>query len=222
MADQPPSRVRDCYDTVAHSYGERFRNELDGKPFDRAKLDRFAKDLLGAGPVCDLGCGSGHIAGYLAARGVDVFGLDLSTGQVEEARRQFPDLRFRQADMMALDEPDQSVAGIVAFYSIVHFSPAQLDRALREMHRVLEPGGRLLLSFHIGTEPLAVDEFLGHTVSIDFSFFEVDDVRARLGSAGFDSIEAEQRAPYPDVEAQTQRAYLQARRRPATSDPQPA
>ncbi len=207
---QDPARVRAAYDVVAPNYAGRFASELDGKPFERERLDEFAADVRGEGRVCDLGCGPGHVAAYLAQRDVDVFGADLSSGQVEQARRLFPDLEFRVSDMLALDLADASLAGITALYSIVHFTPDQVERAIAEMHRVLAPGGRLMLSFHIGTESIAVDEFLDHRVSIDFMFFSVEQVIGCVRAAGFQDVTVEQRGPYPDVEAQTQRAYVRA------------
>jgi len=74
------------YDRVAGAYAERYFTELERKPFDRELLDRFAADLRGRGPVCDLGCGPGHVGRYLAERGVEVIGVDLSPGMVALAR----------------------------------------------------------------------------------------------------------------------------------------
>lgn len=207
---QDPARVRACYDTVAGSYAARFKNELDGKPFDRDRLSAFAAELRDTGRVCDLGCGPGHVTAYLSSEGLDVFGVDLSAGQVSAARALFPSLDFREADMLALDLPSGSLSGIASLYSIVHFTADQLAIAAREMFRVLVPGGRLLLSFHIGADRVSLEEFLDHEVSIDFMFFTVDDVVACLEAAGFAVVEVEQRGPYPDVEAQTTRAYVSA------------
>ena len=53
-------------ESVAHIYGE-----LRDKPLDRELLDRFADALRGGGPVCDVGCGPGHVARYLHDRGVE-------------------------------------------------------------------------------------------------------------------------------------------------------
>lgn len=206
---QDPARVRACYDVVAGNYASRFKNELDEKPFDRKKLDRFAASVEGR--VLDLGCGCGHIGAYLASRGADVFGVDLSSGQIEQGRRLFPGLELRTGNMLDLDLADASVAGIAAFYSIVHFTPEQLATAAREMHRVLEPGGRLLLSFHIGAEVVSLEEFLDRHVEIDFMFFEVEEVVDCLRRAGFAEISFEERGPYPEVESQTTRAYVSAR-----------
>src|SRR5439155_15857605 len=78
------------YDRVAEKYAAAFFDELERKPFDRALLDRFAAAVAGRGRVCDVGCGPGHVGRYLAARGVEVFGLDLSPRMVELARRLNP------------------------------------------------------------------------------------------------------------------------------------
>ena len=65
------------YDTVASDYAVRIANELKDKPLDRQLLDRFAASV--SGPVCDMGCGPGHVTRYLHECGVDVFGVDLFT-----------------------------------------------------------------------------------------------------------------------------------------------
>src|SRR5438876_12115319 len=93
------SGVRASYDRVAAEYAERIAGELAGKPFDRALLDRFADLVKPLGPVCDLGCGPGHVAAYLHERGADVFGIDLSQEMVAQARRLNPGLRIEAGTM---------------------------------------------------------------------------------------------------------------------------
>src|SRR5262249_23359489 len=98
------------------------------------------------------------------------------------------------------------------FYAVVHLAPAELRRALAEMHRVLQPGGRLLLAFHVGVGSIHVEEFLGRSVALDFVLFTPQDVAGELVRAGFVDVEAIELAPYPDVEYRSRRAYLFARK----------
>jgi SAM-dependent methyltransferase len=208
-------QAQDCqtsYDLVADEYVRRIFDELQHKPLDRQLLDRFAAGVRGIGPVCDIGCGPGHVARYLHERGVQVCGVDLSPVLVERARRMTPGVEFRQGDMIALDAPDEAWAGIVAFYSIIHISRGDMARTLRELRRVLRPGGILLLAFHIGDDTIHLDEWWGQRVCVDFFFFRSDEVARYLREADFEIEEIIEREPYPDVEHQSRRAYIFARR----------
>jgi SAM-dependent methyltransferase len=138
------------YDRVAGEYAERFKDEMDDKPFDRDCLDRLVREVGDLGPICDLGCGPGQIARYLYRRGAATLGVDLSPQMIAEARRLNPDIAFHRGDMLALPDADHSWGGIAAFYCIIHVPRERIVDALREMKRVLKPGGVLLLAFHIG------------------------------------------------------------------------
>jgi len=113
--------MRDSYDSVARVYAAHLASELSGKPLDRHLLNRFAEEMRGRGLVADLGCGPGHVARYLHQQGVTMVGIDLSPQMIEEARRLNPELEFRVGDMRTLDLSTESLTGVVAFYSIVHF-----------------------------------------------------------------------------------------------------
>lgn len=206
--EQSVEYVRACYDAVARDYSDRFAGELAGKPLDRQLLARFASEVCGREEVCDLGCGPGHTTAYLLGCGVPACGLDLSTELLREANRLHPGVPFEAADMMALPRADGTVAGVVAFYAIVHFSSAQLRRAAAEMYRVLRPGGRLLLAFHIGEGTVHVERFLGRPVALDFSFFRPEGVANELAAVGFVGMEIIERDPYPEVEHPSRRAYV--------------
>jgi SAM-dependent methyltransferase len=203
----------ESYDRVAEQYTEQFFGELGRKPFDRDLLDRYADTVRGHGKVCDLGCGPGHVARYLRARGVEVVGVDISPRMVEVARQLNPGIPFDQGDMRALDVPDSSLAGVVAFYSIIHLARSVVPRALDEMMRVLRPGGVALISVHGGEGELHADEFLGQTVSIDASLFQPPEMKTLAEGAGFKVEEVLSREPY-DFEFQSQRVYIWASRVP--------
>jgi SAM-dependent methyltransferase len=201
------------YDPVAEDYAREFRDEMSKKPFDRKMLDWLAEKVNGLGTICDLGCGVGQAAGYLHGRGASVCGIDLSTEMIKQARSLNPDIAFQQGNMLALTGvAEGSFGGIAAFYSIIHIPRPSLVDAMQEMKRVLCPGGRLLLTFHIGQKDIHLDEWWNKPVSLDFYFFETEEMKGHLTQAGFELEEVIERDPYPDVEVQTRRAYVFARK----------
>jgi SAM-dependent methyltransferase len=211
MDEQRERDLQAGYSRVAGEYAARIFGELAGKPLDRAQLDRLAERVRGAGLACDLGCGPGQVARYLHERGAAVIGIDLAPGMVAEARRLNPGITFQVGNMLALDVPDRAWAGIAAFYSIIHIPREDRPRALRELRRVLRPGGVLLLAFHIGQQTVHLDEWWGEPVSLDFFCLDPAESAHELGAAGFMVEEAIEREPYPDVEHQSRRAYVWAR-----------
>src|SRR5262245_29635776 len=112
--------VRSRYDAAADTYAEHLVRALDHKPLYRQLLNRSAEAVAGEGLVVDLGCGPGPVAKYLSDRGVRVCGIDLSPAMVRVANRLCGGIEFRVGDMRHLQIADGSLAGIVAFYSIVH------------------------------------------------------------------------------------------------------
>jgi SAM-dependent methyltransferase len=200
------------YDRVADEYVRRISDELRHKPLDRELLDRFAASVRGVAPACDLGCGPGHVARYLHEQGVEISGIDLSEAMVEQARRLNPAIEFRRGDMMALDVPDKTWAGIAAFYSIIHIPRPDMVQTLAEWRRVLQPGGLLLLAFHIGDDPIHLDEWWGRPVCVDFFFFRPSEIAGYLAQAGLAVEEIHERDPYPEIEHQSRRSYIFARR----------
>jgi SAM-dependent methyltransferase len=205
-------KLKEGYDQVAEEYIARIFHELEHKPLDRDLLDRLAADAHTRGPICDMGCGPGHVARYLHERGAQVLGIDLSPRMIELARQMTPGVEFRLGNMLALDVDDAAWAGIVAFYSIIHIPRDNVVGALRELRRALKPGGLLLLAFHIGQEIRHLDEWWGKQVSVDFLFFERAEMEGYLQAADFAIEQSIEREPYEGVEVATRRAYIFARK----------
>jgi len=210
--EQDPDKVASQYDAVAGEYAERFCDEHDKKVLDREMLYKFSKEVADRRPVWDFGCGPGQTAAYLKSLGIKISGLDLSEKMIGQARIIHPDIGFRKGNILDLEFEDNSIAGIVAFYAIVHFSEEQVKQAFNEIFRVLQPAGLLLLTFHVGDEKIHVNEFLGKEVNLDFIFFKTDFICHCLEESGFEKIEAIERDPYPDVEYQSRRAYVFAKK----------
>jgi SAM-dependent methyltransferase len=202
--------IRREYDLLAADYARNIYGELEHKPLDRELLTRFAKSVRGE--ICDLGCGPGHVARFLHEAGATVFGLDLSAGMVEQARKLNPGIDFREGNMLALDLADRSLAGVMLFYSIVNLPKRFLPQAFREVARVLEPGGRVMVAFHTGDEVIAEKELWGHPVTMDFIMLPPKEVCRHMEDAGLVVEEVVERDPYPNVEYPSHRAYVFARK----------
>lgn len=203
--------VRESYDSAAEAYAQHLASELTHKPLDRHLLNRFAEDRRGRGVVADIGCGPGHVARYLNDQGVTMAGIDISPAMIACARRLNPGLDFRVGDLRHLDLADSSLAGIVAFYAIVHLASGELPVVMREMRRVLAPGGLALVAFHIGNETVHLDELFGAPVNLDFRFHDPADVIGALRAASFAIMEHVERERYEGAEYASRRCYLLAK-----------
>lgn len=213
---QDLEKIEKAYDAIAAEWAREFAGEHEKKPKDREILQRFAQEIGDRAPVWDLGCGPGNTTEFLKNLGVNVSGLDLSEKLLEQARAGHPGIFFQRGNMLRLEFEDESIAGIVAFYAIIHLSKEQVRAAFREVFRVLQPDGRCLLTFHIGDETRHIDEFLRKKIDIDFMFFATDFITGCLEDTGFTKVEAIEREPYPGVEYESRRAYVFARK-PAAS-----
>ncbi|MEU9098597.1 class I SAM-dependent methyltransferase [Streptomyces sp. NPDC048361] len=185
--------TRVSYDTVAADYADQVRDLLHRTPYERAVLALFADLVAAAGgrPVADVGCGSGRVTAHLRRLGVDAFGTDLSPMMIAVARRDHPGLRFEVGSMTDLDIPDASLAGLVAWYSLIHIPDGELDAVLHHFRRALRPGAPLLLSFHVGDEVrLKSQGYGGHPMKVHVHLRRPGDLITRLGATGF-AIEAQ-------------------------------
>ena len=211
MDDRGRDAVRHSYDAVAEAYLAQLGDELEHKPLDRALLQMVLERRDANRLVADIGCGPGHVAGWLAERGATVVGIDLSPEMVALGSRHFPAVEFRQGDLLVLPAADGEFGVVVALYCLIHLAPEELGPAASELHRVLAPGGVLLVSFHLGSEVRHRSEWFGQQVDVDFRFYELDQVSVPLEAAGLVVDVRLERAPYPE-EAETRRGYLLARR----------
>ncbi|UCF94802.1 MAG: class I SAM-dependent methyltransferase [Desulfobacterales bacterium] len=205
-------KIERMYDTVAKEYAATFSGEHEKKPKDQEILRRFAAEIGNRKPVWDFGCGPGQTSKYLKNLGVEISGLDLSEKILEQARAIHPEINFSKGNILDLQFDDDSIAGIAAFYAIVHFTEEQVETAFREAFRVLQPGGLFLFTYHIGEDTIHVKEFLGKKISIDFMFFNTDFIYGRLQKSGFEEIAIIEREPYPGVEYESRRAYAFAKK----------
>jgi SAM-dependent methyltransferase len=193
MGDTWLSDTRTSYDTDASGYVEKVRGLLGERPYLRASLALFAELVhdAGGGPVADVGCGPGYVTGHLNELGVDAFGIDISPEMIAIARRDYPDLRFEVGTMTGLDLADDSVAGVLAFWSVIHVPDHAVPGVFEQFRRVLRPGSPLLVGFHVGDETQHTSEgYTGRPINVDSYHRRPSKIAGWLRDAGF-TIEAE-------------------------------
>jgi SAM-dependent methyltransferase len=213
--------ARSSYDAIAEPFTDFCGDWLARRPLDRALVTAFAELVRaqGTAPVADIGSGPGHITARLHDLGLPIFGIDLSPRMVELARRTHPQLRFHVGSMTALDLPDETLGGIIALYSIIHVPDDHLPAVFAEFHRVLAPGGHVLLAFQTGDEDghLRLTERFGQAISLDYYWRTPDTVAAHLAGSGLHPLARVLREP--DEEEKRPRAFVLARRPPAGGIP---
>jgi SAM-dependent methyltransferase len=206
--------TREAYDAIAPVYLRRFRDALRDAPLDRAMLGLFAEAVragTGGGRVADLGCGPGYVTAHLYGLGLDAYGVDASPAMIELAREAYPGLRFEVGSMAALDIAEGALAGVLSRWSIIHTPPAELPGILAEFHRVLAPGGHLLLGFWSTGGPADPPEVFDHTVAPAYRW-SPDHLAALLRATGLAETARMIREPQPTDRRQFREVHLLARR----------
>lgn len=207
------ARVRSSYDTVASAYAEHLVDELAVQPFETWLLDRVVAHAA-AQPVAEVGAGPGHVTAYLAGRGADATGIDLSPAMVAEARRRFPAGAYEVGDLRRLGRPaaHPGWAAVLGWYSLVHLAASELPDAVAALVRPLVPGGWLVLALHAGAEVRHRDEWFGHEVDLSFVLHDPALVVGVAEAAGLLDIEWYLRGPIAAREETTQRLYVIGRK----------
>src|ERR687890_463425 len=136
-------QVRAMFDRIARVYD--LMNSVMTAGLHHRWRSRAA-DLARVGPgtrALDVATGTGDLAVALAARGGDVVGSDFSEGMLARARTKAPGLTWEQADAMALPYADDEFDAATVGFGARNFG--DLAQGLREMVRVVKPGGRVVV-----------------------------------------------------------------------------
>ncbi|WP_406122867.1 class I SAM-dependent methyltransferase [Streptomyces sp. NBC_00989] len=180
--------TRSSYDAIAPAYSAEHPDGLGDGPVETALLTAFAelvRTASGEAPVADVGSGPGYVTARLNALGLPAFGIDISPHMVALAREAHPQLRFQVGSMTSLDIPDATLGGLLALYSTIHIPDADLPGVLAEFHRVLRPGGYVLLAFQASEgEHIHMTERYGQDISLDYYFRTPAEIATYLTAAG--------------------------------------
>ncbi len=208
--------ARAVYDVAAPRYVEFVGTEVSPAtegPIDRSLLAVLVELIKrqAVRRVADIGCGPGRVAAFMAARGLDVVGVDVSQAMLATARTAHPDIAFEEGQLDALPIETGVLAGAVCWYSIIYTPPDRLVEAFGELRRVLMPEGYLLLGFQAEAEPVRREDAQGTHLPLTSYRHSVQEVRDRLEQSGFEIYATVLRAPELEDET-TPQGFVMARR----------
>jgi ubiquinone/menaquinone biosynthesis C-methylase UbiE len=206
------SRISRYWDAVADCYLELFRDEFEGKPYDREVIASFAASLNAGARVCDAGCGPcGHVTHLLASHGLDVVGVDISPRCVTLARQEQPSLRFEEMNIADMEFGDCELQGVVAYYAL-HYQPkSTLPAVIQEFSRVLCDDGRLMIVAKDGDGEGFIDDPMGSGQQVFWCALSKQELQELVCGNGFDVLKCDVREPLPS-EIATRRTYLIAKK----------
>ena len=149
---------------------------------DRLIIEPWAKTVHGS--ILDVGAGTGRWTGHLTQLGYDVTGLEPAERLVTLARQTHPAARFWVGSIADLTRAPQRWAGILAWYSVIHMGPEELQASVATLRNALTDDGTLLLSFFAGARLEPFD----HPVATAYRW-PLANMTQALAAAGYDVIE---------------------------------
>ncbi len=204
--------VVEAWDAVAEEYARKYQDEILLKPIVGEFIREFIADLPKDALICDMGCGPGQVARFLRSEGRRACGIDLSPGMIAMAKQLNPEIPFSAADVLVMNETELYDA-IIGLYFVVNFPTELLPLVFQKLNRLIKPGGKLLLSFHSGGDELFRVESLWESGKpLSFWFFRPETITKLLEENGFRVEAVKHREPYPEIEYQSQRAYIFAKK----------
>ncbi|WP_338700061.1 class I SAM-dependent methyltransferase [Streptomyces sp. Q6] len=185
-----------AFDAIGGRYDEAF-------PHKEGQLAAVERMLDGLGPaprVLDVGCGTGvPTSRQLVDAGARVVGVDLSAGMLELARKNVPEAEFHHGDLTDLTAQGPDGVGefdaVTCFFTLLMLPRAEIPGALRLLHSLLRPGGRLALSMVEADLDDAEIPFLGNTIRV--SGFLRAELHQVVRDTGFEITGAETYAYAP-------------------------
>ena len=199
--DKSQKAVR-VYDQIASSYANIF-----SKP--SSHLDKFLELLPSPAKILDVGCGTGTDSNFVASKGHQVVGVDLSEEMLNIAKSSFPQIDFRLEDMRDIDFSKNQFDGIIASCSLIHIPKKDVPKTLRQFSKLLKPKGIIYLQLQSGpSEEVFVKEPFKPDEKLFLNIISLDEIKKLLTGAGFRTVFQLQRPPKSKEELNYTKLYL--------------
>ena len=199
MASQPAA-ARAVFDAYRSTYETVVQDSI---AFSGLKHERFVQAKVAlidelfrihfgeARPaLLDVGCGVGVMHDLLRPLVTTLSGADLSAGALERARSDHPGIDYRVQGSDRLPWPDDAFDAILAVCVLHHVPPSERDALLREMRRVVRPGGLTIVIEHNPWNPLTRLAVARCSFDHDAVLLDAREGRALLSRNGFDVVES--------------------------------
>jgi 2-polyprenyl-3-methyl-5-hydroxy-6-metoxy-1,4-benzoquinol methylase len=196
--------VREGYNVVGAEYTAARMPNPHELSFVQDLIDRLRE---GAG-VLDVGCGGGVPVALRLMERLDITGVDISERQIEAARTAAPSATFVCKDMSKINFPDSSFDAIYSLYAVIHVPREEHRTILMNFHRLLRPGGFLLLCTGAGDLPEDVSEYFGQDMY--WSHYNAETNLATVRECGFEVLRWELVGDTLDPEIESKHLFLMA------------
>jgi ubiquinone/menaquinone biosynthesis C-methylase UbiE len=180
------------YDQIAEDYAKTY-DPIDNEG-DLIFPSTFLSYLKPGSFIVDLGCGTGFSAGYFMSKGMKVEGADLSSGMINIAKRNYPDIKFSIADMRKF-KPEIKTDAVWAGYSVFHFEQSDFEKTLKTVKTYLKPQGILGIVVQEGEGEIEIPEPFLPNEKIYLHLYTEQELRMFLDRFGFEVIETKRKLP---------------------------
>jgi len=172
------STTLDTYEKLGKSYVE---STWGASP---TELEGFTKLVRTKGKLLEIGCAGGRDCKLFSKKGFTVTGIDLVETFLRQARKNAPKARFFKMDCRKLRFADNSFDAVWASAILLHLQKKDAQTCLREINRVLAPGGIVHVRVKLGKGRRAVRDKLSKTIKRIFTYFLPGQLKQMVQKAG--------------------------------------
>ncbi len=176
----------EIYDHIAEEYAKKF-DVIDSDKALRF-LNIFLSHLKSGSHIVDLGCGTGFSAGYFVKKGMKAQGVDLSSGMIAIAKKNYPEIHFSVADMREF-VPEEKADAVWAGYSLFHFEQVSLEKTLERIKTYLQSQGILGIVMQEGNGEVELTEPFMPSEKIYIRLYTQQELASILQQYGFEIVD---------------------------------